>query len=199
MQIEKRSPMKLFSAILQQLHARRMRILATAVAIAALYHIIAFSFYLHGTLEGQINNHILAGDMFGVPDALQQKGIKPLYYGPGRTGWDGQFYYYIANDLLGLKDTSEHIDASTYRYQRVGLSLYTAIVAALTGQDWVSPDTFFVSYFVLVLVATWFGAKLLIVRGGGGGTRYSPCYGRLASAPRLRCSTPCPTPRRTPF
>ncbi|HKJ63292.1 MAG TPA: hypothetical protein VKA94_15065 [Hyphomicrobiales bacterium] len=122
--------------------------------------LIAFEFYLQRTLKGDINNHILSGEMFGVPEALQQKGVKTLYSGPGQTGWDGQFYYYIANDLLGLEDTPEHIDAPSYRYQRVGLSLYTAILATLTGQDWVSPRTFFTSYFLLVLAATWCGALL---------------------------------------
>lgn len=129
--------------------------------IFLLVTLIAFEFYLHRTLKGDINNHILSGEMFGVPEALQERGIKPLYYGPGPTGWDGQFYYYIANDLLGLKDTAEHIDAPSYRYQRVGLSLYTAIAATLTGQGWVSPRTFFISYFLLVLAATWCGARLL--------------------------------------
>ena len=129
-------------------------------AIFLLVTLVAFEFYLQRTLKGDINYHILSGEMFGVPEALQQKGIKPLYYGPGPTGWDGQFYYYIANDLLGLKDTPEHIDAPSYRYQRVGLSLYTAIAATLTGQDWVSPRTFFISYFLLVLAATWYGARL---------------------------------------
>lgn len=120
----------------------------------------AFEFYLHRTLKGDINNHILSSEMFGVPDALQKKGIQALY-GAGQTGWDGQFYYYISNDLLGLKDTPKHIDAPSYRYQRVGFSLYAATVAVLTGQDWVSPRIFFLSYFVLVLAATWFGAQLL--------------------------------------
>ena len=141
------------------LRARYGRPLAIC-AIFLLVTLIAFELYLHRTLKGDINYHILSGEMFGVPEALQQKGVKPLYYGPGPTGWDGQFYYYIANDLLGLKDTPEHIDAPSYRYQRVGLSLYTAIAATLAGQDWVSPRTFFISYFLLVLGATWCGAML---------------------------------------
>lgn len=125
----------------------------------------AFEIYLHRTLKGDINYHILAGGWFGVPDALQKKGVEPLFPGPKGIGWDGQFYYYISNDLLGLLDTAKHIDAPSYRYQRVGLPLYAATVAALTGHDWVSPQLFFVSYFLLVLTATWFGA-LLFSRAG---------------------------------
>ena len=73
-----------------------------------LFTILSFWVYLERTLEGDINNHILAGEMFGTPSELVQKGIKPLYHGEGQTGWDGQFYYYMANDLLGLKDTAVH-------------------------------------------------------------------------------------------
>ena len=98
--------MKLSSAIPKQLCAKKLHILMAAVAAAALYHFMAFSFYLHGTLEGQINNHILAAEMWGTPAKMQARGIKPLYHGPVQTGWDGQFYFYIANDLLAREDSS---------------------------------------------------------------------------------------------
>jgi hypothetical protein len=130
--------------------------------IFAIYTIFTFGIYEVRTLNGDINNHILSGDMFGVPEALKARGIKPLYYGAGNTGWDGQFYYYISNDILALKDTSIHIDAPSYRYQRVGLSLYVATISTLLGNSWVSPATFLISYFFLVLIATFVGARLLM-------------------------------------
>lgn len=130
--------------------------------IFAIYTLISFGIYEARTLNGNINNHILSGDMFGVPAALKEHGIKPLYYGAGNTGWDGQFYYYISNDIFALKDTSIHIDAPSYRYQRVGLSLYVATISSMLGNDWVSPATFFISYFCLILSATFVGALLLM-------------------------------------
>lgn len=130
-------------------------------AIFAAYTLITFGIYLARTLDGNIDNHILAGEMWGVPAQISKNGVSPLYHGAGETGWDGQFYYYIANDLLAEKDTPAHVDAPAYRYQRVGLSLYAAIVARLLGRDWVSPSTFIASYFMLVLVATILGARLL--------------------------------------
>lgn len=133
--------------------------------IFLVYTLITFGIYLSRTLEGDVNNHILAGDMWGTPTQLLEKGIKPLYHGAGVTGWDGQFYYYISNDLFALKDTSSHIDAPAYRYQRVGLSLYAGVVAAALGKDWVSPTLFITSYFFLALVATILGGKLLQNRG----------------------------------
>ena len=124
------------------------------------YTAISFGFYLARTLNGDINAHMLPAAMFGTPEALKAKGIKSFYYDPTQAGWDGQFYYYISNDIFARKDTPFHIDAPSYRYQRVGLSLYAKLIAKLTGQSWVSPKTFIASYFALILIATIFGAKL---------------------------------------
>lgn len=122
--------------------------------------LLSFGYYQTHTLEGNIDNHILSSQMFGMPQALQAHGLTPMY-GPELSGWDGQFYYYMANDLMGVKDTAQHIDAPSYRYQRIGLSLYAATVAALTGKDWVSPSTFFSSYLALIFCATVAGARML--------------------------------------
>ena len=134
--------------------------------VFVVYTIGSFSIYLERTLQGDINNHILAGEMFGTPEELEARGIDPLYHGPGNTGWDGQFYYYMSNDIFGLKDTAEHIDTPHYRYQRVGISLLVSIVSRVLFQDWVSPTTFILTYFLLISAATLTGA-LLIRRYGG--------------------------------
>jgi hypothetical protein len=122
--------------------------------------LVTFGYYHANTLEGDIDNHILSSQMFGVPQELQAHGLKPMY-GSEQSGWDGQFYYYMSNDIMGVKDTAKHIDAPSYRYQRIGLSLYAAAVAALTGSEWVSPALFFFSYLFLIFAATVAGARLL--------------------------------------
>lgn len=132
------------------------------VSVFIIYTLICFGFYLERTLGGDINNHILAGEMFGTPADLQARGIKPLYVGEGQTGWDGQFYYYMANDLLGLKDTAKHIDAPSYRYQRIGMSLYAALTSKVFLQDWVSPGWYLGSYFLLLIAATYTGALVFL-------------------------------------
>lgn len=133
--------------------------------VFVVYTIGSFSIYLERTLQGDINNHILAGEIFGTPEELEARGIKPLYHGQ-QTGWDGQFYYYMSNDVFGLKDTAEHIDVPPYRYQRVGISLLAAIVSKVLFLDWVSPTTFILTYFSLICAAVLAGA-LLIRRYGG--------------------------------
>lgn len=140
---------------------KKNKIKLFVVFVFLVYTLFSFGIYQARTLNGDINNHILAGEMFGVPIALKDKGLTPLYTGPKETGWDGQFYYYMSNDVLALKDTPKHIDAPSYRYQRIGLSLYAAIVAKALGMDWVSPRVYFLSYLFLLLAATWAGASLL--------------------------------------
>ncbi|HDL7823838.1 TPA: hypothetical protein PXP39_001478 [Yersinia enterocolitica] len=130
------------------------------IFVFLVYTLFSFGIYQARTLNGNINNHILAGEMFGVPTVLKDKGLSALYTGPKGTGWDGQFYYYMSNDVLALKDTPNHIDSPSYRYQRIGLSLYAAIVAKALGMDWVSPTVYFLSYLFLLLAATWAGANL---------------------------------------
>ena len=139
----------------------RVNIISILVVLVFLsFTLVSFSIYKERTLNGDINNHILSGEQFGVPVDLKERGIKPLYYGQGSNGWDGQFYYYMSNDVLALKDTASHMDAPSYRYQRIGLSLYAAIIAKVLGMDWVSPTTYFISYLFLIIAATWAGARL---------------------------------------
>jgi len=69
--------------------------------VFAIYTIGSFAIYLERTKQGNINNHILAGEMFGTPVELETRGITPLYVGPGQTGWDGHFniiYPMISSD-----------------------------------------------------------------------------------------------------
>lgn len=133
---------------------------------ALLFLVLTLSFfqiYKNRVLEGNINYHMLTSEHFGIPDDLVKHGLQPLNY--SAVGWDGQFYYFMANDLLGHKETTKHIDVPSYRYQRVGLSLYSAILAKITGQSWVSPAFFFYSYLLLLTVATGVGAILFSARG----------------------------------
>jgi len=71
--------------------------------------------YLKGPLNGNFDHYLMQADRWGMPEEIKQHGVTPLYLDEWNSGWDGQFYYYIANDLLGYKDTPEHIDADAYR------------------------------------------------------------------------------------
>lgn len=135
------------------------------LAVYLLFTVMSFGYYKTWTLDDDLNKHILASDMFGVPQVFKDHGITPLFHGANESGWDGQFYYYMANDVLAQHDSAQHIDAPAYRYQRIGLSLYANIVSKIFGQNWVSPATYFFSYFFLIICATFAGTRLFIKVG----------------------------------
>ena len=126
--------------------------LATVITFCTCIFILLL--YLHGPLDGRFSHFFLPAEKFGIPKALQAHGITDMYKGPEETGWDGQFYYYIANDLIGTPDTLAHIDSDAYRYQRIGLPLLANIVAKLTLRTWVSPLTFYFTNLLIILLAT---------------------------------------------
>jgi len=141
------------------------------LAVVFITFLIAFSYiriYTVTELEGNFDKHVLPGEMFGVPKALVEKGFESLYKLPGQTGWDGQFYYYISNDIFGITDVPKHCDANAYRYQRIGLPLLSNLLAKVTFQDYVSPTMYYFTSLILILGATFFFAKFLTDKG------YSP-------------------------
>ncbi|GGE24414.1 hypothetical protein GCM10011390_49790 [Aureimonas endophytica] len=117
--------------------------------------------YLAGELRGLLAWHVLPAFVFGIPRSLIDHGMTLLYETPGHVGWDGQFYYYIANDLKLSPDTIPHIDALTYRYQRIGLALTANLVAMLTLHSWVTPLTYWGTNVLLVAGGTFALASIL--------------------------------------
>jgi hypothetical protein len=121
--------------------------------------------YMGTLLQGDFNKHFLSAEMFGVPTALENKGIETLYKNKNESGWDGQFYYYISNDILGVTEAVNHIDAPSYRYQRIGLPLTANIFSKILFQDWVSPLIFYLSSLIIVVFAVYSFARHLVKNG----------------------------------
>lgn len=130
-----------------------------AVIITFIVSFLALSIYSNRCLQGNFKHFFLPAEMFGVPSELKSRGLTELYKGKYQTGWDGQFYYYIANDPLALKDTVQHIDSDAYRYQRIGLPLLANIASKLTGQSWVSPMMYYLTSLFVILVAVGVAAN----------------------------------------
>lgn len=127
--------------------------------------VVLMAMYVRGPLLGNFHQHFLPAEKFGVPDDLRARGITELFHGSKESGWDGQFYYYIANDPFGLKDTPEHIDSDAYRYQRIGLPLIAKTISLLTLQSWVTPLTYYLTSLSLVLIAVVLAASFFGKRG----------------------------------
>lgn len=123
--------------------------------ISLLVSLLVFALMVGRSRLGDPWNHVLTSKVFGVPEALESKGVKPFYEGRIEVGWDGQFYYFAANDLLASRaDTTSHIDTPAYRYQRIGLPLIAKGLSLVLGQSWVSPTVYFAASLILVVVAS---------------------------------------------
>lgn len=136
--------------------------LKSKVVLCAIFTLIVsaltMSAYLRGPLDGHFDKYLMPAERWGFPAELQARGLEPLYRTDNDSGWDGQFYYFIANDLFAQKDTAEHIDADAYRYQRVGLPLFANILSKFALQDWVSPKMFYLANLLAILLGTMAGA-----------------------------------------
>ena len=135
-------------------HSLGLVVINLAIMLTLL--LIYFSNYLNERLQ----NAFLTSTNFGVPPNLASKGITPFFTENNQGGWDGQFYYYISNDILNQAATSAHIDSPSYRWQRAGFAIVVNVISKLFGQDWVSPLLYFTVYFVLLAFALVIGAKL---------------------------------------
>ena len=124
-----------------------------------------FLIYFSNYLNERLQNAFLTSTNFGVPPNLTSKGITPLFTEYNQSGWDGQFYYYISNDILNQAGTSAYIDSPSYRWQRAGFAIVVNAISKLFGQDWVSPLLYFTVYFALLAFALVIGAKLFMLFG----------------------------------
>ncbi len=122
--------------------------------------LVLFLFYFSNYLNEKLQNAFLTSTSFGVPPNLNSKGITPFFTEYNQSGWDGQFYYYISNDILNQAATSAHIDSPSYRWQRAGFAIVVNVISKLFGQDWVSPLLYFIVYFALLAFALVIGTKL---------------------------------------
>lgn len=134
------------------------------MALTALFSSFVLWTYVPKTLQGNFDQHVLPSKMFGMPEQLRQHGFSELY-GVNESGWDGQFYYYMANDIFANKDTAAHLDAPAYRYQRIGLPLLAHLLSRVTFQSWVSPAVYYLTSLLLVLSAAGMAARHFSQRG----------------------------------
>jgi hypothetical protein len=135
------------------------------VLLTAMVSIYTMATYVKGPLNGNFDHYLMQADRWGMPEAIKERGVTPLYLDEWNSGWDGQFYYYIANDLFAQKDTASHIDADAYRYQRVGIPILAKLLSLVLFQDWVSPFIYYLTHFLLILLGTAVAARFFIKEG----------------------------------
>jgi len=97
----------------------RTALLATALAFAWQ------SLTVHYNYQGNWTALFCTGSAFAVPPLAEFQGT---YMFSGSTGYDGQFYRYVAHDPLDMRGLSRWVDAPRLRYTRIftPLAAYTA-------------------------------------------------------------------------
>lgn len=151
-----------FSSVWGRLLQRRF---GGPVLLTLVFSLGVLLFYLRGPVNGHFEQIFLPAKMFGIPSDLRAHGITPLYMLKDETGWDGQFYFSIANDPFALRDTPRFIDSPPYRYQRIGLPLLANIVSKIFFQSWVSPAVYYGTALGFLLLAVGFASAFLARQG----------------------------------
>lgn len=121
------------------------------------------------TFLGDWFGPLMFGTRLGIPDSETARGIRPTT----QDGWDGQFYYRIANDLLARQGTAPYIDCPPYRYQRIGVPAIAWGATRLMGQTVITPHTYLVVHLLLMLVGLVVLIGWLRERGWSAGWAYA--------------------------
>ena len=94
-----------------------------------LFYVFYLLWVIGNNYAGNINWLPVGSNVFGIPKKIQELFNVDLLIKNGASGWDGQFYYYISNDLFGTKGYSQFVDAPGYRWQRIGLPLVAKVIS----------------------------------------------------------------------
>jgi hypothetical protein len=123
--------------------------------IGALISLVWLGLYLGGEARGRMDFLTLPAVHWGTPASQAAHGLGPLYLDPRESGWDGQFYYRMANDPLGREDAPDNIDSPSYRYQRIGMPGTAWLLSKLALRNWVTPTAFYLTSWLALFISTW--------------------------------------------
>lgn len=130
------------------------------VAVIAIY-IIFLIWVTTRNYAGNVDWLPVGSTFFGIPDEISEKFDVELLIQNDASGWDGQFYYYISNDLLGTKGYSEHVDSPPYRWQRIGLPLAAKLVSLIHLENMVSVYDYLIANLIILGLGVFVFAKYL--------------------------------------
>ena len=123
-----------------------------------LYQTIAFHYGAKFTTQN-LSGLLCIGDRSIPPSILPQD----IAYERNSHGFDGQYYYFVAQDLLVQRDFHQYMDRPGFRYSRIVYMASAALASAITGLSIVS-TLVLVNILGILLGAFYFG---LIVRKYG--------------------------------
>ena len=122
-------------------------------ALPATLAALAFQlFMVYGPHRGNWTGLYSFGSNYPVPEALVNLNILTV---PGAQGYDGQFYFYIAQDPFLNKDLAQSLDQPRFRYRRILVPLAAHVLAA--GR----PEAIAISFAAVTLLSVFIGSYWL--------------------------------------
>jgi hypothetical protein len=122
-------------------------------ALPATLAALAFQlFMVYGPYRGNWTGLYCFGSNFPVPAALANLNIRTV---PGAQGYDGQFYFYIAQDPFLNRGYAQSLDQPRFRYRRILVPLAAHALAA--GR----PHAIAISFAVVTLFSVFIGSYWL--------------------------------------
>jgi hypothetical protein len=128
---------------------------STAVVVALAWQ----SLTIHFNREGQWTALYCTGAALPVPPSLAAENV---YRFPG-TGYDGQFYHYLAHDPGLGPEVLQHLDDPRVRSRRI-LVPALAHALALGRSQWVDP-AYLVVVLLFVFAGAYWSARLAVLEG----------------------------------
>ena len=104
------------------------------------------AFAVNANYKGNWTALLCSGDRFPTPPAL---AFEHVYHFANSSGYDGQFYHFVAHDTLIERGMSAYIDAPSLHYGRILVPAMASLVAF--GLD----RRVDVSYFAVILSPCW--------------------------------------------
>ncbi|MFH1038965.1 MAG: hypothetical protein V1789_09905 [PVC group bacterium] len=123
--------------------------------------LVIFSFYAAVILvyaarfDFNLSGFACIGDRFASPEMISPGTVVIL----GSRGYDGQFFFFAAQDPLIRNEAWRSIDVPAYRYQRI-LYPWLAGLLALGEPDWI-PLTLVLVNLAAILMGSFFVARML--------------------------------------
>lgn len=139
----------------EKMKAGAFTLLITAVYVVYLLWVVGVNY------GGNINWLPVGSDFFGIPDKVQKAFNVDLLIKNGDCGWDGQFYYYMSNDLFGLNGYAQFVDNPPYRWQRIGLPLAAKLVSLVHLGKAVSVYDYLIANLIIIALGIYVFSKFL--------------------------------------
>ncbi|MBY0314030.1 MAG: hypothetical protein K2Q26_00805, partial [Bdellovibrionales bacterium] len=102
------------------------------------------------TISGSFYRSFWPSEMFGVHKGLPLLKDTPLFL-EDAAGWDGQFYYLIANYPFS-NSYPQYLDSAAYRTQRIGLPVTANLVSRFLFMEYVSPLVYSLTNIFVFLI-----------------------------------------------